>query len=171
MWSMPAPPSASGMATPVRPSSAAFWKSSRGNLPFSSFSRARGLTSASAKSRTLFWRSFCSSVSSRFKEISAIPLYPEEPELRKGQDGQLRAQKVPIFTSFLTSVWKFDRIAPAESGTETQNDRGGGPKLGLAVAEEGVAPARQCWRRDSEACGAGGGPENRRSPLREYCCK
>src|SRR5579863_1679687 len=66
MWSKPAPPSFSGSATPVRPNSAAFVKRSRGKWPVSSSSRARGLTSASANSRTDFCSSNCSSVSSKF---------------------------------------------------------------------------------------------------------
>src|SRR5467141_739819 len=65
IWSKPAPPSASGNATPVSPSSAALRKSSRGKCPVSSFSFASGRTSDSANSRTLFCSSFCSSVSSR----------------------------------------------------------------------------------------------------------
>src|SRR5712691_13379902 len=65
MWSKPAPPSDSGKGTPVRPSSAAFLKSARGKWPVSSSSFASGRTSDSANSRTLFWSSFCSSVSSR----------------------------------------------------------------------------------------------------------
>src|SRR5712692_4919823 len=65
MWSKPAPPSDSGNATPVNPSSAAFLKSSRGKCPVSSSSFASGRTSDSANSRTLFCSSFCSSVSSR----------------------------------------------------------------------------------------------------------
>src|SRR5713226_734108 len=64
-WSKPAPPSDSGNATPVKPSSAAFLKSSRGKRPVSSSSFAIGRTSDSANSRTLFCSSFCSSVSSR----------------------------------------------------------------------------------------------------------
>src|SRR5713101_7132354 len=69
MWSKPAPPSASGNAMPVSPSSAAFLKSSRGKCPVSSSSFASGLTSDSANSRTLFCSSFCSSVSSRSKDV------------------------------------------------------------------------------------------------------
>src|SRR6266705_2247211 len=65
MWSKPAPPSASGSATPVRPISAAFLKSARGKWPVSSSSFANGRTSDSANSRTVFCSSFCSSVSSR----------------------------------------------------------------------------------------------------------
>src|SRR6266851_5696580 len=65
MWSKPAPPSDSGNGTPVSPSSAAFLKRSRGKCPVSSSSFARGRTSDSANSRTLFCSSFCSSVSSR----------------------------------------------------------------------------------------------------------
>src|SRR5260370_24710442 len=68
-WSKPAPPSASGNAMPVSPSSAAFLKSSRGKCPVSSSSFASGLTSDSANSRTLFCSSFCSSVSSRSKDV------------------------------------------------------------------------------------------------------
>src|SRR6266852_5042150 len=68
MWSQPAPPSASGIATPVSPNSAAFLKRLRGKLPVSSNSLASGLTSDSANSRTLFCSSLCSSVSSRFNE-------------------------------------------------------------------------------------------------------
>src|SRR6267378_7114886 len=64
-WSKPAPPSDSGNATPVKPSSAAFLKSSRGKCPVSSSSFASGRTSDSANSRTLFCSSCCSSVSSR----------------------------------------------------------------------------------------------------------
>src|SRR5215470_13407240 len=66
MWSNPAPPSASGMAKLVNPSSPALRKFSRGNRPVSSSSLAMGFTSDSANSRTLFWRSLCSSLSSRF---------------------------------------------------------------------------------------------------------
>src|SRR5712691_10011868 len=65
MWSKPAPPSDSGKGTPVSPRSAALLKSSRGKRPVSSSSFARGRTSDSANSRTLFCSSFCSSVSSR----------------------------------------------------------------------------------------------------------
>src|SRR5260221_13181487 len=50
----------------MRPSSAAFLKVSRGKRPVSSSSFASGFTSDSANSRTVFWRSFCSSLSSRF---------------------------------------------------------------------------------------------------------
>src|SRR5215471_298077 len=66
MWSNPAPPSASGMATLVNPSAAALRKFSLGNRPVSSSSLAMGFTSDSANSRTVFWRSSCSSLSSRF---------------------------------------------------------------------------------------------------------
>src|SRR5580658_6132418 len=66
MWSKPAPPSDSGMAMPVRPSSAALAKRARGKWPVSSSSLARGRTSDSANSRTVFWRRDCSSVRSRF---------------------------------------------------------------------------------------------------------
>src|SRR6266700_531978 len=65
MWSKPAPPSASGSATPVRPISAAFLKSARGKWPVSSSSFANGRTSDSANSSMVFGSSFCSSVSSR----------------------------------------------------------------------------------------------------------
>src|SRR5258708_12286766 len=68
-WSKPAPPSASGNAMPVSPSSAAFLKSSRGKCPVSSSSFASGLTSDSANSRTLFCSSSCSSVSFRSKDV------------------------------------------------------------------------------------------------------
>src|SRR5437660_108565 len=64
-WSKPAPPSASGNATPVSPNSAAFLNRPRGKCPVSSSSLASGFTSDSANSRTLFCNSFCSSVSSR----------------------------------------------------------------------------------------------------------
>src|SRR5208283_3324112 len=65
-WSKPAPPSASGNATPVKPNSAAFLNSSRGKCPVSSSSLACGRTSVSANSRTLFCSNFCSSLSSKF---------------------------------------------------------------------------------------------------------
>src|SRR5260370_17878221 len=53
------------MVTPVNPSSAALRNVSCGKCPVSSSSFASGFTSESANSRTLFWSSFCSSVSSR----------------------------------------------------------------------------------------------------------
>src|SRR5271163_768219 len=71
MWSNPGPPSVSGNATPVRPSSAAFLKSPSGKWPFPSFSLASGRTSDSANSRTLFCNSCCSSVSSKFKGLAS----------------------------------------------------------------------------------------------------
>src|SRR5580700_481073 len=72
MWSKPAPPSDSGMAMPVRPSSAAFLKLSRGKWPVSSSSLASGRTSDAANSRTVFSSSACSSVRSRFMCRSSL---------------------------------------------------------------------------------------------------
>src|ERR1700674_2890061 len=69
MWSKPAPPSDSGNATPVRPSSAALRNVSRGKFPVSSISRASGFTSFSANSRTVRCSSFCSSFNSRFNGL------------------------------------------------------------------------------------------------------
>src|ERR1700674_3292991 len=66
MWSKPAPPSDSGSATAVRPSSAALRNVSRGKCPVTSISRASGFTSFSANSRTVRCSNVCSSVSEKF---------------------------------------------------------------------------------------------------------
>src|SRR5579862_1821550 len=65
MWSNPAPPYSSAMATPVSPNAAAWRKLSRGNAPVSSITRASGFTSASANSRTVRCSRRCSSLRSR----------------------------------------------------------------------------------------------------------
>src|SRR6266436_4534214 len=94
MWSKPAPPSDSGNGTPVSPSSAAFLKRSRGKCPVSSSSFDRGRTSDSANSRTLFWSSFCSSVSSRStvahsrsaKHLFELRILPRRSRLRESSE-------------------------------------------------------------------------------------
>src|SRR5437660_4075661 len=95
MWSKPPPPSDSGKGTPVSPSSAAFLKSSRGKCPVSSSSFARGRTSDSANSRTLFCSSFCSSVSSRstvahsrsVKHLFELRILSRRSRLRESSEG------------------------------------------------------------------------------------
>ena len=63
--SAPAPPYSSGMQTPIRPSSASFAKSSRGNSCSRSQAAAFGSISACAKSRVSAWISRWSSVRSK----------------------------------------------------------------------------------------------------------
>src|SRR5580700_3622999 len=98
MWSKPAPPSDSGMAMPVRPSSAAFLKVARGKWPVSSSSLASGRTSDSAKSRTVFWRRDCSSVRSRFMGGSSLAqkkkkIYTEGAEYAEGAEKKTKDQR------------------------------------------------------------------------------
>src|SRR5271154_3410215 len=83
MWSKLAPPSDSGRAMPVRPSSAAFLKVAWGKWPVSSSSLASGRTSDSANSRTVFWRRDCSSVRSRFMGGSSLAQKMEK-DLHRG---------------------------------------------------------------------------------------
>jgi len=63
--SAPAPPYSSGMHAPMRPSSASFVKTSRGNRRSRSHSAACGSISCRAKSRVSPWISFCSGDSSK----------------------------------------------------------------------------------------------------------
>src|SRR5208337_4225799 len=107
-WSKPAPPSASGNATPVKPSSAAFLNSSRGKCPVSSSSLASGRTSDSANSRTLFCSSFCSSVSSRF---TATPCHPVQGRgsASRNSSGQRLPQLLKRGLQFLRLHARFSR--------------------------------------------------------------
>src|SRR6266849_6792912 len=150
MWSKPAPPSSSGKATPVRPSSAAFLNVSRGKCPVSSSSRASGFTSDSANSRTLFCSNFCSSVSSRFKVVFSA----HKPDRRSysafyvpvraccSEEGRakpvVRGLQIFRVDAGLTSHGHKVRIAgPARQGVQVQVSRhsrsGGAPQIHAKV--------------------------------------
>ena len=70
--SPPAPPSASGIGTPSRPSSAALRNSASGKRPCASSSSATGATTPSANPRTVSRKSRCSSERSR-STLCTIP--------------------------------------------------------------------------------------------------
>src|SRR5712692_8402838 len=159
MWSNPAPPYCSGSAMPVRPSSAALRKVSRGKRPVSSSSRASGFTSELANSRTVCCSSFCSSVKSRCKRPprarSQLPRKsPGSEELRYNPVVSAATQgNRPLERQGVrNSTARSPRCQPSAAGSQCAAELvvGDGQVLGLDAGfangghEVGVAgPARQ----------------------------
>src|SRR5215467_4066361 len=146
MWSNAAPPSLSGRATPVKPSSAAMANRSRGKRPLSSSSRVRGLTSDSANSRTDFCSSSCSSVSSRFTVWAYLSLSRYSSGTSSSGTSRVRispwsassASSTPC-TASASSVW------PSSSSS---------PTLSESARSLMLMPCRSPMRRRRALCSA-----------------
>src|SRR5258708_8723552 len=154
MWSKPAPPSDSGNGTPVSPSSAAFLKRSRGKCPVSSSSFARGRTSDSANSRTLFCSSLCSSVSSRSTVCNSLPAKhtlkfcilarlpgPCESGQRLGETFESSLQVLRVHPRLTRHGHKIRIANPARQRVQVQMPGNAGP-CGTAQIHSKVHPVR-----------------------------
>ena len=119
--SVPAPPYSSGTHAPMRPSSASFAKSSRGNRCSRSHSAACGSISARAKSRASACTSFCSAEGSKSTGRTI---------LRAGETARTRGSR-------------------ARSGGGGHGAGGGNARSGRARVEQGAERERQ--RRRGEA--------------------